>query len=145
MPSDPAPDDLTEVDLLMRVARQWRHTGARAAAGHGGGLTPHQQRALLSLHRHAEEGVRVSGLAEHLGITPRSATEVADALEAAGLLTRSPDHADRRAVLLRLSTQGRRRAEQVRVHRTEAAERAVSRLDPADRRELRRLLLALLD
>ena len=84
-------------------------------------------------------------LAEHLGIAPRSATEVADALQTAGLLTRSPDPTDRRAVLLTLTGAGLHTVERVRERRRTAAEQAVATLSPADRAELRRLLHLLLE
>ncbi|GGK58602.1 MarR family winged helix-turn-helix transcriptional regulator [Ornithinimicrobium pekingense] len=167
------PDDSSEVDLLMRLARRWRRLGAQEAPGQG--LSPHQERALLAVarlsrgpagqpghdgggpaehraaghgaaeHRPPAPGVRVSSLAAHLGIAPRSATEVADALEAAGLLSRAADPTDRRAVLLTLTDEGRHTVGQVRERRRAAADAAVERLSPADRAELRRLLQALLD
>ena len=151
---DADPQGLSEVDLLMRVARRWRRASTDDA-----GLTPHQERALLAvarltLHRGdgaggaegtAYPGVRVSVLAEHLGIAARSATEVADALETAGLLTRSPDPTDRRAVLLAVSDQGRDVVADARRRRREAAESAMAVLSPDERAELRRLLTRLLD
>lgn len=158
------PAELTEVDLLMRLARRWRSHGMAEAAEHG--LSPHQERALLALTRlirrsaqggaaeqgssvkqggpAAQEGVRVSRLADHLGIAPRSATEVADTLESAGLLARSTDPTDRRAVLLTLTDEGRHTVAAVRDRRRAAADEAVATLPPADRAELRRLLEALL-
>ena len=154
--------ELTEVDLLMRLARRWRRLGAEEAGAQA--LSPHQERALLAVarlsrvaaghpreHGHGAEGdppdvgVRVSHLATHLGIAPRSATEVADALERAGLLSRSPDPTDRRAVLLALTEHGRHTVGQVRDRRRAAADAAVTTLSPADRAELRRLLQRLLD
>jgi len=201
-PSSGTPADLTEVDLLMRLARRWRRLGTEDADGQSG-LSPHQERALLAVarlsrgsghrpdahvsaahhghthgsaehhpHTHGpaerqvhrdgsaepsrqpEEGrpgpgpragVRVSHLASHLGIAPRSATEVADALESAGLLTRSPDPADRRAVLLTLTERGLHTVAEVRERRRAAADAAVATLSPGDRAELRRLLEALLE
>lgn len=146
--------EATEVDLLLRLARRWRGLGLQEAAEHG--LTPHQERALLALARltrRAERadgcstehpGVRVSHLADHLGIAPRSATEVADALVGEGLVSRSPDPTDRRAVLLRLTERGRRTVIRVRDRRRTAADAAVSTLSAADRAELRRLLETLL-
>lgn len=146
----------SEVDLLLRLARRWRSLGLQEAAEHG--LSPHQERALLALarvqRRSAEEagapaqpwpGVRVSRLAEHLGIAPRSATEVADALEAAGLLTRSPDPTDRRAVLLALTDEGLHTVSRVRERRRAAGDDALATLSAEDRAELRRMLEALLD
>lgn len=155
--------ELSEVDLLMRLARRWRRLGAEAMSGHG--LAPHQERGLLALARLARRadqdgpaasaparpgtaatalhGVRISHLADHLGIAPRSATEVADALEAAGLVRRSPDPTDRRAVLLTLTDTGRHTLAQVRERRRATAEGAMSVLGPEERTELRRLLLKL--
>lgn len=151
-PTDPS-SGTSEVDLLLRLARRWRRLGAGAGAGEPGdhGLSPHQERGLLALARLGRHedgtcaGVRVSALATHLGIAPRSATEVADALEGAGLLTRSPDPTDRRAVLLTLTGEGLHTVAAVRDRRRAAAERAMATLSPADRTELRRLLLALLE
>lgn len=142
--------ELSEVDLLMRLARRWRHLGgpAHAAAGNGPpALAPHQQRGLLTLarlERRTGAGVRISALAEHLGIVPRSATEVADALEDAGLISRNPDPTDRRAILLTLTDDGQAVVSEVRERRHAAAQSAVATLSPADLAELRRLLLALL-
>lgn len=134
-----------EVDLLLRLARRWRRLGLDGADGLG--LTPHQERALLALSRleAQREGVRVSSLAQHLGIAPRSATEVADALESAGLAARSSDPTDRRAVLLGLTEAGRGIVTAVRERRRAVAEQALQTLDEADRAELRRLLTLLLE
>lgn len=151
---DQGREDLSEVDLLLRLARRWRRLGQQEDPSQG--LSPHQERGLLALARLTRRatddspdtepvGVRVSHLAAHLGIAPRSATEVADALEAAGLITRSPDPTDRRAVRLTLTGEGLHTVGQVRDRRRAAAQEAVSTLSPADRNELRRLLLELLD
>lgn len=149
------PGESTEVDLVLRLARRWRHTAREHTAEHG--LSPHQDRALLMLarlsaHRSATpgassaapDGVRISRLAEALGIAPRSATEVADALETAGLVERTPDPADRRAVLLVLTPEARHTVQRVRARRRAAAEEALATLLPADRAELRRILGLLL-
>lgn len=134
----------SEVDLLMRLARRWRHLGAPESSG----LAPHQQRALLALSRMGrcgDSGVRVSVLAERLGIAARSATEVADALESQGLIERRPDPGDRRAVLLELTDRGRDTVSRVREQRRAAGDAAVSALSVEDRAELRRLLTILLE
>ena len=152
--------ELSEVDLLLRVARRWRRLGAGTMGEQQ--LSPHQERGLLALARlvrrteqndHAAPapasapapapssapapaltraavpaGVRISHLADHLGIAPRSATEVADALETAGLVERAPDPTDRRAVLLTLTDKGRQAVGRVRAERRAAAEEAMSTL-----------------
>ena len=70
-------------------------------------VTPSQMRAVRVLTAH-DGGVRSSELAQLLRIAPRSATEVVDALEAKGLVQRSPDPTDRRATLVSLTATGRR-------------------------------------
>jgi DNA-binding MarR family transcriptional regulator len=134
-------DDASLGELLMRAARtqrrRWRETLAPWE------LLPHHARALRVVCD--RDGVRLSDLAEALHIAPRSATEVADALQARGLVARSPDPGDRRAVVLTPTPAGRQ------VHREVAAARAAdtrdlfARLDPADRAALSRILRSLTD
>ena len=151
--SDP---DLTELDLVQRLARQIRRADVDTGRW---GLSPHQARALSALARRAprgaapthregdrpEGGLRVSELAGRLQIAPRSATEVADALQALGLVERRPDPSDRRAVLLAATGRGMRVADEIRRERREAASRVLDVLQPAERAELRRLLGVLLE
>ena len=128
-------------DLLMRVARTQRRRWRDALAPWD--LSPHQARALgVVVER---DGVRLSDLAESLHIAPRSATEVADGLQARGLVERTPDPGDRRAVILRPTAEGRRVRAEVGRARAAANEDLLSRLPPDDRATLARLLGALLD
>src|SRR3954464_12467496 len=90
-------------DLLMRLARPQRRRWADALAPWD--LSPHQARALREVC--AGDGVRLSDLAEALRIAPRSATEVADGLQARGLVERSPDPAERRGGVLAAAAAGR--------------------------------------
>lgn len=131
----------SELDLVLDLARRVR----RAEVDHARwGLSPHQSRALLAITR-ADAGMRVSALAGRLHIAPRSATEVADALEELGLVERAADPSDRRAVLLTLTDRGREVATEVRTARRASADRYLHRLAEADRAELRRLLTVLLE
>src|SRR3712207_9349079 len=88
----------------MRVFRAQRRRWREALAPWD--LSPHQARALKVVSE--RDGVRLSDLAEALRIVPRSATEVADGLQERGLVERTPDPGDRRAVILRPTDQGRR-------------------------------------
>ena len=88
----------------MRVARTQRRRWRDALAPWD--LSPHQARALAVVSE--RDGVRLSDLAEALHIAPRSATEVADGLQERGLVERTPDPGDRRAVILRPTDEGRR-------------------------------------
>jgi DNA-binding MarR family transcriptional regulator len=126
-------------ELLTRVARTQRRRWRDALAPWD--LSPHHARALRVVC--AREGARLSDLAEALHIAPRSATEVADALEARGLVTRSPDPTDRRAVVLTPTDAGRRVQEEVAAARAADTRDLVARLDPADRATLARILRTL--
>lgn len=135
------PDDDPRLlsDLVMQVARLQRHRWRRLLEPWD--LTPSQDRALRVISD--GDGVRVSELAERLRIAPRSATEVADDLQARGLVAREPDPRDRRAVLLRPTPQARAmRAEVDRARGTDAGA-LFGRLSAADRATLARLLRTL--
>ena len=128
-------------DLLMRVARTQRRRFREVLAPWD--LSPHQARALFVVLQ--GDGVRLSDLAERLRIAPRSATEVADALQERGLVERSPDPGDRRAVLLRPTDEGRRVHEEIGAARTADSAELYARLSEADRATLARILRSLTD
>jgi DNA-binding MarR family transcriptional regulator len=128
-------------DLLMRVARTQRRRWRDVLAPWD--LSPHQARALKVVSE--RDGVRLSDLAEALHIAPRSATEVADGLQERGLIERTPDPGDRRAVLLRPTEEGRRIRGEIGAARAADSAELFGRLSPADRAELARVLRALVD
>ncbi|NEK60053.1 MarR family transcriptional regulator [Geodermatophilus sabuli] len=125
----------------MRVARTQRRRWRDALAPWD--LSPHQARALRVVG--AREGTRLSDLAEALHIAPRSATEVADALQARGLVERSADPTDRRAVVLTTTAAGRRVLQEAAAARSADSRDLFTRLDPTDRATLARLLRTLSD
>ncbi len=131
----PEPDD-DLADLFWVVARRLRrHSGDVLARW---SLTPSQARALRTLGHHGM--LRPGEAARHLRIAPRSATEVIDALEERGLVQRSPDPADRRAVLVGLTETGREVVDAWRSARRDEAERFFGGLSPRDRTQLARIL-----
>ena len=134
-------DDRTLGDLLMRVARTQRRRWREALAPWD--LSPHQARALWVVCEN--DGVRLSDLAEALRIAPRSATEVADGLQERGLLERTPDPGDRRAVILRPTDEGRRIRGEIDAARAADSTELFARLSPADRDALARILRTLAD
>ncbi|WP_336083219.1 MarR family winged helix-turn-helix transcriptional regulator [Nocardia sp. SSK8] len=125
-----------ESELLMQVARTLRRRWSAAYAPLG--LTPHQARALRVTGEH--DGLRLSAIAEALRISPRSATEVIDALEQADLVTRRPDPTDRRAVLVTVTTRGRRTLATLAAARTKEADEFFARLTDQERTALRDIL-----
>jgi DNA-binding MarR family transcriptional regulator len=126
-------------ESFWAVARRLRHLTRQALEPWH--VTPSQSRALGVLTRHGP--VRLSELAEHLRIAPRSATEVVDDLEARGLVARRPDAADRRAVLVELTPAGSRTGAAIAEAREAEAERFFARLGPDDRAQLSRILRSL--
>ena len=137
------PEDDAEAlgELLVRAARgqrrRWRDTLAPWD------LSPHHARALRVVSE--RDGMRLTDLAEALHIAPRSATEVADALQARGLVERSADPTDRRAVVLTPTAAGRRVQQEAAAARSADSRDLFTRLDPADRATLARLLRTLSD
>jgi DNA-binding MarR family transcriptional regulator len=135
-----AHDDVADpAELLMRAARTLRRRSADALAPWQ--LSPHHVRALRVVCAHASEGeTRLSDVADALRIAPRSATEVVDALEARGLVERSPSSRDRRAVVVRPTAEGARVREAVERHRAEQSASFLSALTPSERATLAELL-----
>ncbi|MCF7549817.1 MarR family winged helix-turn-helix transcriptional regulator [Pseudonocardia sp. WMMC193] len=123
-------------DAFWGVARQLRSRNKEALAPWE--LTPSQFRAAAVVARHGP--IRLSALAEHLRIAPRSATEVVDDLESRGLVERSPDPGDRRATLVTLTERGRTLVGEIQAARHARSADVFATLDAHDRAELGRLL-----
>ena len=128
-------------DAFGAVARRLRSASMASLATWD--VTPSQMRAIRKLTGH-EGGVRSSELAHHLHIAPRSATEVVDALEAKGLVQRSPDPTDRRATLVALTSRGLDLMDEVRRARGAESEKLFDRLSRTDRDHLSRILRRLI-
>lgn len=136
-------DDAEAVtDLLGVLWRRVHHeTMQRLTAP---GITPARMRALRFVAR-SEKPVRMGGLAERLGIVPRSATTLVDELSEAGWVRRFTDPDDRRATLVEVTQEGQKMLEQAnRVRRTVAAE-MLSGLSGDELGKLRKLLSAAVD
>jgi DNA-binding MarR family transcriptional regulator len=127
-------------DLLHRLTRRLRRSQAERLAPLG--LTPAQERALRIISR-SDEPLRMTELADRLGIVPRSLTTVVDALEEAGLVRREIDSRNRRAILLRLTDQGTAVRDELREARRRAAEDLFAPMPDDDRELLANLLLRL--
>ena len=123
-------------DLVVRVARTLRRRGMAAFEPYD--LAPHHARALRVVTHHGT--IRPGELAQHLRVAPRSVTDVVDALEERGLVTRAPDPADRRATVLTPTEAGTRLVEEVGTARRAAAAEYFARLPEPDRSTLRDLL-----
>ncbi len=91
---------LESVPPVMRAIR------ARMREGRAEGLSVPQFRALLYVRRHP--GTDLSSVAEHLGASMPSMSELVSRLVRDGLMVRSADPASRRRVRLSLSDEGDR-------------------------------------
>lgn len=134
-------DEESLADLFWAVARRLGHQSRRTLEPWE--INPGHARALAVLMRHGP--VRLSTLAEHLHIAPRSTTEVVDGLEERGLIERQSDPEDRRATLVALTDEGTRVGGAIRAARAAEADRFFGDLGEADRADLARLLRTLRD
>ncbi len=130
-------------DAMTRAIKRIRRLTSERLEPYG--ITPGQGRALRTL-AHApgcelpDRAMRLSDLADRLHIAPRSATTVVDALEEAGLVERSPDPADRRAVRILLTAAGRSAVERIGQVRYEVSQEYFGAVSPADQDALLRAL-----
>jgi DNA-binding MarR family transcriptional regulator len=126
----------TTGDLLMAAARGLRRRYFDVLAPYD--VTPGQARGLKVV---CEQGpLRLSGLADALGIVPRSATQVADSLEQRGLIRRDADPADRRATVLLATPEGVRLHDVIAGARDEEAAAYLTPLPDDARADLDRIL-----
>ncbi|MET8131823.1 MarR family transcriptional regulator [Streptomyces sp. NPDC005251] len=93
--------------LVWRLSMKWRVAVDRAVGPLG--LTHAQYSLVASLYSMNRDGHRPSQrrLADHTGLEPLYVSKLARSLEAAGLLDRTRDPADPRAVRLSLTEDGR--------------------------------------
>jgi DNA-binding MarR family transcriptional regulator len=130
-------DPVQLADLLQRLMRRLRRAQAERLAPLG--LTPAQERALRVISR-SEEPLRMTELADRLGIVPRSVTTVIDALEQAGLVRREIDPRNRRAIRLHLTDRGSAVRDDMREARRQAAEDLFAPVPGDDRKTLTEIL-----
>jgi DNA-binding MarR family transcriptional regulator len=138
----PSPDPTRQIlEGLSAVTRSL----ARASGGADDGppMTSTQRLALFE----ASIGgpLRLSELAERMGITAPTASRAVDGLVDLGLLERLPDPADRRAVRIDLTGPGRNDVEGRKARAAAALEPAVAALSAEDRAQLAALLARLAD
>ncbi|MDA0563031.1 MarR family transcriptional regulator [Streptomonospora sp. S1-112] len=136
-PADPVVRELSH--LVMGAARRLRAAFNAAAAEQG--LTRVQALALLNLR----ESAPMRDLARWLSCDPSNVTQLVDALERRGLVSRSPSPQDRRVKVLVLTDEGRRRQALLRERGDAQAAALFAELAAEDRALLRDLLARLPD
>lgn len=125
------------VERLMRSAHRLRRASVKTLAPLG--LTPAQERMLRLVSR-GDSPWRMGELASRMGIVPRSATSLVDALELAELVERAIDPENRRSILVRLTAHGLDVQREMSAARAEAGEFLFAQLDDSERAILAELL-----
>src|SRR5262249_19998814 len=125
--------------ILSRLGRLIREvTRQTGGADDGPAMTATQRIALVEL---GEDGpLRLGDLADRMGTSAPTATRAVDALEALGLARRQPDSADRRALSIDLTEQGRTLFDDRYARAAEVFEPATASLTKDERRTLLDLL-----
>jgi DNA-binding MarR family transcriptional regulator len=116
--------------VLDVVPAVMRYIRAQMRAHRGAGLSVPQLRGLLFVNRN--EGAALGSLAEHLGLTPPSASKLVEELVKRGLLERSTCAEDRRRLRLGVSPAGRRLLEAVLRETHRRLSGALRRLGPQE-------------
>jgi len=127
------------LDVLGRVVRGL--TRLSGGLEDGPALTATQRVALIETLD--AEPVRLHDLAERLGVSPPTASRAVDALVEHGLLERAPDPADRRAVRISLTEQGRSKVDERKARALDAFLPAAATMSAADQERLVELLTEL--
>ncbi|WP_266349596.1 MarR family winged helix-turn-helix transcriptional regulator [Kaistia dalseonensis] len=115
----------------------------KALENGGLGLTVAEARTLAFISR--RPGLRQSTLADELCVEPMTLVGFLDRLEAAGLVERIPDPADRRAKLIRLTPNAASMVRRIRTIGKSVREDAERGIDPEVVETLRLTLLRMQD
>ncbi|MFF0475957.1 MarR family winged helix-turn-helix transcriptional regulator [Streptomyces sp. NPDC004284] len=126
----------TVSETLARVARLHRIAMGRRLKDLG--LYPGQELMMMRLWDCG--AARQSELIQSLGLDPSTVTKMLQRMEQCGYVRRSPDPADRRAVLVEATEQGLALRAGVEGAWADLEESTLAGLAPADRAELARLL-----
>jgi len=122
--SDDRDDLVTRTRLaVLRLARRLRQQASP-------GITPSQQSALAAIEQKGP--LTLGELAGFENVQPPSITRIVGNLEAAGLVERTTDVADRRVSLVQITEDGRRELGRIRSQRDAWLAERLARLDAAD-------------
>lgn len=134
---DTAP--LGVVIRVMSLYRSFLREATRALEPLG--LELWEYDVLSALRRQGEPyALPATGLAKETDLSSGAMTNRIDRLEGRGLVRRQPDEEDRRSVIVRLTSQGRKVIDEAIRHRLDAASDSLRDLDGDDLKQLARLL-----
>lgn len=132
MPGEPQAQLDDELAARLRAALTRLHRRLRQESLDG--LSPAQASALASIDRLGRP--TLGELAQVEGVQPPSVTPLVAAMEAAGLVERHADPADRRISRVELTAGGRASLERIRTLKNAYLTRRVGDLAPAQRRQV---------
>lgn len=127
----PPPDD-SVIDAVLHASRALVAVAARSLAAVSDDVTLAQYRTLVVLAARGPQGV--AALADHLSVTPSTATRMCDRLVRKGLVRRRTPPQDRRQVRLALTEVGRQVVAQVTERRRQEIGQVLTAV-PAPRRQ----------
>src|SRR5438309_10812399 len=130
----PLPASVSTAEIAARLRLSATRLARRLRQESGAGLSPTQQSALAVIANHGP--LTLGALAEHERVAPPSITKVVSKLECDGLVTRTPDPADRRVCRVAISPAGSALLEESRRRKTAWLTARISELDPERQRRL---------
>jgi DNA-binding MarR family transcriptional regulator len=139
-PSRPAGDVDAVTNALLTASRLLVSVSARSIASVDDTITIPQLRTLVLLS--AGGPAKLATLADRLAVNPSTATRMVDRLVAAGLVSRTPNPASRRELVVDLTDRGARLVREVTERRRQELSGIVSRMPAAARHRLVEALLA---
>ena len=123
------------VDALLYAAHRVRNAADATLRDRGLSL---QSYKLMRALEHSDHSMRE--VSEILHISPRTVTDMADGLEARGLISRGPHPMDRRVTLLHLTSEGGRQLAAAAALAEQSHNGAMASLSHQDQQVLRALL-----
>jgi DNA-binding MarR family transcriptional regulator len=123
------------IDALLYAAHRVRNAADATLRDRGLSL---QSYKLMRALEHSDHSMRE--VSEILHISPRTVTDMADGLEARGLVTRGPHPMDRRVTLLHLTEEGGRQLASAAALAEQSHHGAMAGLSQQDQQTLRGLL-----
>jgi DNA-binding MarR family transcriptional regulator len=136
-----APDTASLLDQLGNLLREL--TRLTGGADDGPPMTASQRIALVELGR--DGPMRLNELADRMGTSTATASRAVDALEQLGVIGRTPEPADRRALSIGVTAAGRKLLDERLARAAVAFEPATAALSGGERRELLELLARMTD
>ncbi|MEV8615273.1 MarR family transcriptional regulator [Amycolatopsis sp. NPDC051373] len=127
-------------DAVLTASRLLVAVSVRSIAAAGDRLTLPQFRLLVVLHTRGP--LKHATLAEHLGVTPSTASRMVDRLVAAGLVHRQHSPVSRREIVLELTDEGMKTVRQVTARRRREIAKIVAKMPEQRRRSLVEALAA---